>query len=376
MNGIVNNRGMTLIEIMIALGISAFFLLGLYSVFLAQDKSYKTQSLVSEMQENGRNAMRQLTTNIRGAGFGIHPWEVFEFCGGVPCMDNAGGSDEITFYTKNPDPRNWGRVVAATPTEMQLQVNYVNYRVRRGQILLVICSKPEDTERRENDTAYVVSAGNEVPMGGLVTIQFDATAPPKFREGTKFTAGSCFTSGSAMAYFVDRFHYYINTVGDPQHPYLMLDTGTDINGDGNINNGDHIPVAADVETIQFVYIMNNGTEFGESLGVAEEPDPSLPFPELTDTFDSPLRMNNNPANIRFLRISVLVRSPKHNSEWYLPDGTYGECANYPDRCRPRVENYDGAPPGSDSDGFIRLILQETVPVWNLRSTAVIYEPLS
>lgn len=369
-----NNKGMTLIEILIALGITAFFLLGLYSVFVAQDRTYKAQSLVSELQDNGRNAMQNLTTNIRGAGFGVHPWEVFEFCGTPPCRDSANGSDEVTFFTRNPDPRTWGRVVAATSTQMDLAVTYTNYNVRIGQILLVVCSKPQDTEFRESDTAYVVSSVNAAQTSNMVRITFDGSAPLKFREGSKFTPGSCFTTGSAMAYFIDRFHYYINTTGDPQHPYLMLDTGTDVNGDGVVNNNDHIPIAGDIETIQFVYIMNSGREFGGTLGVNEEPDPGLPFPSLTESFDSPVRLNNHPANIRAVRVSVLARSPRPNPEWYLPDGTYGVCT--PERCRPRVENFDGVPPGTISDGFIRVLFQETVPVWNLRSSAVIYEPFS
>lgn len=62
-------RGMTLIEIMIALGISAILLTGLLQVFISSKQSYRVTEASARLQENGRFAMNFLTDDLRMAGY-------------------------------------------------------------------------------------------------------------------------------------------------------------------------------------------------------------------------------------------------------------------------------------------------------------------
>jgi len=65
----MNDKGFTLIEILIALIISAVILAGIYSTYYSQQKSYITQEQVTAMQQNLRAAMYFMEREIRMAGF-------------------------------------------------------------------------------------------------------------------------------------------------------------------------------------------------------------------------------------------------------------------------------------------------------------------
>jgi len=62
-------RGMTLIEIMISLLIGAFLIGGIIQIFVNTKQTYRMQENLSRMQENGRFAMEFLTKDIRIAGY-------------------------------------------------------------------------------------------------------------------------------------------------------------------------------------------------------------------------------------------------------------------------------------------------------------------
>jgi prepilin-type N-terminal cleavage/methylation domain-containing protein len=64
------NRGVTLIELLIALVISGILIAGLYRGFIGQQKTYTVQEQVTDMQQNVRVAINKMMREIRMAGFG------------------------------------------------------------------------------------------------------------------------------------------------------------------------------------------------------------------------------------------------------------------------------------------------------------------
>jgi type IV pilus assembly protein PilW len=64
-----NRKGVTLVELMVALVISAIVIAGLYRVFIMQTKSYVVQDQVMEVQQNTRTAMETLLRDLRMTGF-------------------------------------------------------------------------------------------------------------------------------------------------------------------------------------------------------------------------------------------------------------------------------------------------------------------
>ena len=64
------SKGVTLIELLIALVISAILIAGIYRTFIHQQKTYATQEQVADMQQNVRVAINRMMREIRMAGFG------------------------------------------------------------------------------------------------------------------------------------------------------------------------------------------------------------------------------------------------------------------------------------------------------------------
>ena len=66
----MKQRGMTLIELLIALVISGFLGAGVYQTFIGQQHTYEVQDQVVDLQQNARMAINQLVRDVRMAGFG------------------------------------------------------------------------------------------------------------------------------------------------------------------------------------------------------------------------------------------------------------------------------------------------------------------
>jgi prepilin-type N-terminal cleavage/methylation domain-containing protein len=63
-------KGLTLIELLVAFVISGLLIAGLYRTFIGQQKTYTVQEQVIDMQQNVRAAVNRMMSEIRMAGFG------------------------------------------------------------------------------------------------------------------------------------------------------------------------------------------------------------------------------------------------------------------------------------------------------------------
>lgn len=95
----MNQRGVTLIELLIALIISGILVAGVYRTFLTQQNTFAVQEQVVDMQQNVRLAINRMTREIRMAGFGrldsafFSSGKVHGIYGNVV---NPGGSGTVT----------------------------------------------------------------------------------------------------------------------------------------------------------------------------------------------------------------------------------------------------------------------------------------
>jgi type IV pilus assembly protein PilW len=64
-----NKKGITLIELLVALVISAMVMAGVYRIFISQSKAYTVQDQVVEVQQNVRGTMEVLLRDLRMTGF-------------------------------------------------------------------------------------------------------------------------------------------------------------------------------------------------------------------------------------------------------------------------------------------------------------------
>jgi type IV pilus assembly protein PilW len=69
MNMMTKQRGVTLVELMIAMAIGLIIMLGVGTVYSNSKKTYRVQEEFSRLQENGRFALDYIARYVRGAGF-------------------------------------------------------------------------------------------------------------------------------------------------------------------------------------------------------------------------------------------------------------------------------------------------------------------
>jgi len=66
----MNRKGITLIELLVALTISGIMVAGVYRTFISQQHTYTVQEQVVDMQQNVRLAINRMTRELRMAGYG------------------------------------------------------------------------------------------------------------------------------------------------------------------------------------------------------------------------------------------------------------------------------------------------------------------
>jgi len=65
----LNNHGFTLVELLVAIAVSSIVLIGIYSVFRAQQNSYYSNTQSVQIQQNLRAALYMMERDIRLAGY-------------------------------------------------------------------------------------------------------------------------------------------------------------------------------------------------------------------------------------------------------------------------------------------------------------------
>lgn len=93
-------RGLTLVEIMVALTISLLLMAGVFQVFLSNRVSHNLQNGLGRLQENARAAMDVLSLNISMAGFeaGVTPVAAIN---SANTLDNATANADLGFTVAN-----------------------------------------------------------------------------------------------------------------------------------------------------------------------------------------------------------------------------------------------------------------------------------
>jgi type IV pilus assembly protein PilW len=367
-------RGFTLLELMVGATVSLLVIGAVTAAFLSQNRAFVALDLNRIAADAARDAFLEMEPSIRRAGFGLDPRYAFDFayyaCPAANCRDSITGPDNIVFYARNPvytytvngatkpdgtvcgsangcvtgnaynvTITNAGGVFTVTPN-LGIQA----FRpLLQGQVVQFICPGAAATTMA---TLSATPAQAGAPNLSLVPTP---TVAPQSNDPTKangFAANGCFVQPGVIMVLVDRFHYLIQQYNGV--PWLVLDTGTDLDGSGIVDANDYMPIAQGVEDVQFAYILNinapavasgsappssppgNGPDaptagggnagnwvIGDyftgtgatASGTQEQPDSTIAnMPQYTTTLADPLRFNATQANIRGVRLTVNLRS--------------------------------------------------------------------
>ncbi len=388
-----SERGVSLIELMVGLAVSAVVMLGAVALLVNQQRVFQSGSADRGMQETARVALEEITGNLRTAGYGVDPPLVFDFgfadnipmlqaprnagvnvrnnpgylcANAVACRDSASGPDEIVFYSR--DPAFGHAIQSVGGTDTIVIAGPLNVPLYAGQVLQAMCYGGSMFWSYVTVGAYVApsaTAAVAVPLADGSGLDFP------FQNQT--LADSCFSAGNAWVFKVDRYRYYLDTFDkngnslgygyqSPNRPYLMLDQGLQDQTGAPIRT----VIAGDVEDLQFAYEYPSGAValVGAPPGTAAgtvipagpngiDLAPAAGAPGYGTPATDPSRLDQDPANIRAVQVSVVVRT--ENADATVPDRTVPAAGNRPDVA--------GLP------GYRRMLFQTTAALRNLDARA-------
>jgi type IV pilus assembly protein PilW len=349
-------RGFTLVELLVAVAVSVLVVAGAIGLLVAQQRVFRTTTADRAVQETGRIALEEVTTNLRLAGYGIDPAYAFDFgpvpvvrqerappgsvasaastfasCTDVTCRDSVTGADEIVFRYRNPFFVHALAQAPASTTSITLAGPLAN-PIFQGQILQVMCFAGDMV------WAYVtVGATVAATDADTVTVQLATGNGNQFPFQNDFLTNSCFTavaprgadavtfSNASKVYKVDQFRYYVarydaagaivTDVAADARPFLMLDQGL-VDGGTAIRS----VVSPDVEDLQFAYVFPNSPAAANQLvgatantsvtGDDIDVNPDIGPPAFSDAGNAATRATQHPANIGAVAVSLVARMPQ------------------------------------------------------------------
>ncbi|HEY4716012.1 MAG TPA: PilW family protein [bacterium] len=395
-----NEKGLTLIELMVTVFIASLMLIAVFQMFIAQKELYVSTGITSEAQNNARIALDTIQRDLMKAGFGIDPATAFPFFNFDTLtaieLDAINGPDTLQFFAREQSPlpgaledgcpvhlpgaaeadvsrHFYWKIATAVPIGGDtgaLKISVCkNFELRKGTFLLAMCygGGTYAFMRYQDQTITAGMAGDKDIAVKILYFVRNKEYPPTFLD-SNVLADTCFQGGTAGLFRVNFYRYYVcDSAVDAANcgniPYLMLDTGMDLTGESTVDIKDHIPVAEGIEDMQIAYALFNGNVFGGAGGTQATSNYfSLIAPAYCDGVyeDTTCRAGSTTSarpqdlygNTVGIRISLVARSDS-------PDPAGGLNA------RPALENH---PAGATQDKFRRVVLQTTIPIVNTLTT--------
>ena len=191
-----SESGVTLIELLIVVVISAFLTAVIYATFVSQQKSYAIQTGVTDMQQNARAALTLMERDLRMAGFlvGDSGFTVDAFDGSTVTqvnqaitVDGSGSTDQITVVYA---VQQMSKVSAVSGTQVTLS-DVTGFDTVDGKQYIAFESE---------NAVYTIStiAGNVLTLNA---------APPAHLANMR----SSEATPGAWAYFVRAITYQVDT---------------------------------------------------------------------------------------------------------------------------------------------------------------------
>lgn len=428
-------RGFTLVELVVAMTVTVIVMAFAIGAVNAQQKAFYDGQMQRAAQGAARSGLLFLEQKLRLAGYGVDPALAFDFGTYAPSTpplcpaqngacprDAVNNNDELVFYSRNPnywvpadpsqEPRGhaW-RVLSVVGNSLTINARQGD-TFPKGQILGAVC-------RGGRYYAFMTVNTTIPPLAAdtpnqVVALDPAVVADPFHRQDladqalSGATRAGCFQSGLARLFQVDRYRFHVRPVpvAGGLAPYLVLDMGIDLDGNGVVDDKDEMLVAEGVEVMQVAYVLGNpnlpvlgagapivttaaaaGT-FGATTSntLTTNGFPGAPPAQADDSVYAPTsfylyangpppdpqRLTDHQGNIRQVRVAMVVRSPSPDVGARTPIVLD---ANF------RIPNYNltsvpawitaGATPGLD-DGYMRILAETRVVLPNMTARGMTY----
>ncbi len=329
------NAGVTLLELLVGMSIM-LIVTGMAMVsFVTQSQSLRVADMGREANASVRDAMVPIEGAARDLGWGLDPRFAIDLTTATRSVDRFNATDELAFFARDASYR-WqdvgegacttvggcfaGNAFAISSANVGSSPRTVTITLpsgtvlQKGRVLLAMCAQAL------NPVMFTLSS-TVTGSGSATTLTPAATNAAPYNDWSSLQA--CHGASGASLFLVNRYHFYVSTSNPP---WLMLDTGLDLNGNGTLpptDPDDVIPVAKNVEDFQVAYILRSSAAFtapdsntdwivgnNRASAAIEELDPTLSAPVYATTSASPLRYNKHPANVEELRVTLTFRSDK------------------------------------------------------------------
>ena len=265
--------GFTLVELVIALSVTAIMAVIIGMTFMAQNRLYRRQRDIGRMQQNLRLAMEVVTKDLSLAGFGAG--SAGQFLGALPVSGssveldtlipltdlNGDGRDGIYIAYAHPDRDTWGFVDKSeagegVASDYLCQTTQIDFNGNSAANALNFVATDDNWK-------YLACFSNAANTGLGVSFLWEVRDAPSngvvYVHGNNQTdyMGQCPTGRGLpeemvcsrlvqTAYYIDRNGNGVGP-GTDDLPYLM------ISFDEDLDDGDDIPIAAGIEDMQFGY---------------------------------------------------------------------------------------------------------------------------
>jgi type IV pilus assembly protein PilW len=379
-------RGFTLLEMMVGAVVTTIILMGVAASFVATQQAYQNEAEIKGAVEGARVGIAYLERVVKLAGYGIDPQFAFDFQTGVSgAKDNNttstfthGGStynvvsDDLAFRYR--DVAFLRRGVLGSTSLAGVNGSNVTYTLslsttwgvdlRANQALVLGCPGGQYVVAR---ASAAVPKGNNSAQVTVTTQGGTPNYPTLIPDCFAQLATAAATGGYVMLMHEVRFR--VHRVG--LKTYLVIHHNlTDLN--------DYDPLVADVEDFQVAYLLNRPPPTGgccAGLGAvdgnwvvgdaANEAFDTTAAPTFDTVYDNSARYTDHPANIRQVRITLVVKSSRRQGTNTVAKMAYR---------RPQAENSPSY--GVAADGYFRSVMGATVRVPNMASRSFFVPPLS
>ena len=125
----MKKNGFTLVELLVAMAIASIVMAAIYSFYRVQMKQYRTQQMVTQMQQNMRAGMYLLEREIRMAGYSTHNPRAF--AGFVATDDDSGATTDANNIVFTVDNDGDGVISDTSFERIAFRLNADNNELQR-----------------------------------------------------------------------------------------------------------------------------------------------------------------------------------------------------------------------------------------------------